>query len=68
MDASTPNRPATLVNCPACGETTRFSPDNPYRPFCSQRCKLQDLGAWANDGYRVPAVEPPDDAAEASQG
>jgi endogenous inhibitor of DNA gyrase (YacG/DUF329 family) len=35
---------------------------NPYRPFCSERCKLIDLGAWANEEYRVPAENAsPDD-------
>jgi endogenous inhibitor of DNA gyrase (YacG/DUF329 family) len=31
-----------------------WSPDNPYRPFCSERCKLIDLGDWAMEKYRVP--------------
>lgn len=59
-------RPAPVVECPACGEATRFAPDNAWRPFCSQRCKLQDLGAWANEGYRVAATEPPDDTLDPS--
>jgi endogenous inhibitor of DNA gyrase (YacG/DUF329 family) len=29
--------------------------ENPYRPFCSERCKLADLGSWLNGDYRVPA-------------
>jgi endogenous inhibitor of DNA gyrase (YacG/DUF329 family) len=35
-----------------------------WRPFCSERCKLQDLGRWADGGYRVPAerVEETDDS------
>lgn len=51
---------APLVNCPQCGKSSVFSAANPYRPFCSQRCKLIDLGAWANESYRVPGVEKPD--------
>jgi endogenous inhibitor of DNA gyrase (YacG/DUF329 family) len=31
-----------------------YSPDNQFRPFCSHRCKLLDLGAWANDAYAIP--------------
>jgi len=31
-----------------------YTPDNPYRPFCSQRCKLIDLGQWATENYRIP--------------
>jgi endogenous inhibitor of DNA gyrase (YacG/DUF329 family) len=33
----------------------QWSENNPYRPFCSKRCQLLDLGAWANEEYRVPA-------------
>jgi endogenous inhibitor of DNA gyrase (YacG/DUF329 family) len=35
-----------------------WSPENPYRPFCSERCKLADLGSWLNGDYRLPADEP----------
>lgn len=41
------------VPCPICRKMTDWY-DNPYRPFCSERCKLLDLGAWASEGYRVP--------------
>jgi endogenous inhibitor of DNA gyrase (YacG/DUF329 family) len=34
-----------------------WDPQNRYRPFCSERCKMIDLGAWANESYRVPVVE-----------
>jgi len=47
------------VPCPVCGKASPFTPDNPYRPFCSQRCKLIDLGQWANEEYRVPEQEKP---------
>jgi len=30
---------------------------NPYRPFCSERCKMIDLGAWATESYRVPVED-----------
>ena len=33
--------------------------DNAFRPFCSERCKLIDLGAWANDEYRLPTQDAP---------
>jgi hypothetical protein len=51
--SSAPAKPRT-VPCPLCGKPALFTPDNPYRPFCSQRCKLIDLGQWANEEYRVP--------------
>ncbi|HFC8536433.1 TPA: DNA gyrase inhibitor YacG [Neisseria bacilliformis] len=53
------NQPAPTVKCPRCGKPAEFSPRNPYRPFCSQRCKTNDLGAWADGSYRVSAEEEP---------
>ena len=50
-----------IVACPACGGDAVFAPSNPYRPFCSERCKTIDLGAWANESFRVPDETPPDD-------
>jgi endogenous inhibitor of DNA gyrase (YacG/DUF329 family) len=44
-----------IVNCPACGGESLYSPQNPYRPFCSERCKNVDFGAWATENYRVAA-------------
>ena len=49
------------VPCPSCGKAALFAPENRFRPFCSERCKTQDLGAWASESYRVPAQTPPDD-------
>jgi endogenous inhibitor of DNA gyrase (YacG/DUF329 family) len=46
-----------FVNCPRCGASAPYRSENPFRPFCSERCKLIDLGAWANENYRV-AVRP----------
>jgi endogenous inhibitor of DNA gyrase (YacG/DUF329 family) len=48
------------VQCPRCGAETVYSLENKSRPFCSERCRLIDLGAWASESYRVPAA--PDDA------
>lgn len=50
------------VACPSCGGPSPYSPDNAWRPFCSERCKQVDLGAWASEGFRVPAEAPPEDA------
>jgi endogenous inhibitor of DNA gyrase (YacG/DUF329 family) len=49
------------VRCPTCGSATRFSPANPWRPFCSEGCRSIDLGAWATERYRVQASPPADD-------
>jgi endogenous inhibitor of DNA gyrase (YacG/DUF329 family) len=50
------------VACPRCGAQSAFAPANPWRPFCSERCKLVDLGAWATERYRVagPAAADPE--------
>ncbi|MDO5086130.1 MAG: DNA gyrase inhibitor YacG [Comamonadaceae bacterium] len=52
--------PARQVRCPACGGPSLYAPENAFRPFCSQRCKLHDLGAWANESFRMEVQE--DDA------
>ena len=44
--------------CPRCGEPSHWE-DNAYRPFCSERCKLIDLGAWAKEDYRLPTQDSP---------
>jgi endogenous inhibitor of DNA gyrase (YacG/DUF329 family) len=41
------------MRCPVCRKTTDTSPANSYRPFCSERCQLTDLGTWAGEGYRI---------------
>ncbi|MCW5259956.1 DNA gyrase inhibitor YacG [Verminephrobacter eiseniae] len=50
-----------IVRCPGCRGDSVYGPGNAYRPFCSQRCKLADLGAWASEQFRMPAQDPPDD-------
>lgn len=42
------------VSCPACGGLSLYVPENRYRPFCSERCKQIDLGAWASEHFTVP--------------
>ena len=46
-----------FVACPQCGKKAAWSPENPFRPFCSERCKLIDLGQWATESYRIPVTE-----------
>lgn len=46
-----------VVRCPACGGDSVYAPSNRWRPFCSERCKQQDLGAWASEQYAVPEQE-----------
>jgi endogenous inhibitor of DNA gyrase (YacG/DUF329 family) len=46
-----------LVRCPQCGKDSEYSPANIYRPFCSHRCQLIDLGQWADEKYAIPLQE-----------
>jgi uncharacterized protein len=39
--------------CPTCAKKITYTASNPFRPFCSERCKLIDLGAWADEKYSV---------------
>lgn len=42
-----------FMNCPTCGKPVEWK-DNPFRPFCSERCQLVDLGRWVEGEYCVP--------------
>lgn len=43
------------IKCPQCGRLTLYTEANPFRPFCSERCRTMDLGAWASETYKIPA-------------
>ena len=53
--------PEKIVTCPQCKGDSVYAPRNPYRPFCSERCKNLDLGAWASESFRVAAPEQMED-------
>lgn len=48
---------AKEIKCPQCGRLTFYSEENSFRPFCSKRCRLVDLGQWADGKYKVPTEE-----------
>lgn len=55
------------VKCPTCGKAVAWTADAKWRPFCSERCRLIDLGAWAAEEHRIPGepaqpsdAEPPE--------
>ncbi|MDD5336171.1 MAG: DNA gyrase inhibitor YacG [Rhodoferax sp.] len=52
---------AKRVTCPTCGGDSVYASSNPYRPFCSERCKNIDLGAWASENFRLPVSKLPED-------
>jgi endogenous inhibitor of DNA gyrase (YacG/DUF329 family) len=59
--SSTPEIKPRLLTCPTCGGNSVYASSNPFRPFCCERCKNIDIGAWASEDFRVPAEAPPDD-------
>lgn len=59
-----PIKKVKQVSCPSCKALSDFSAENPYRPFCSARCKMVDLGDWANETYRIPEKIRPEDLDE----
>ena len=44
----------TMVKCPTCHRPVEWAPQSPYRPFCSDRCRLIDLGAWLSEQHAIP--------------
>ncbi len=51
------------ITCPMCKRITTWE-ENPWRPFCSERCKLIDLGKWASGDYRIECEEKKEEEGE----
>lgn len=51
---------STLVKCPTCRREIPYDAQSPFRPFCSERCRLIDLGAWSQESFRIPVVDQED--------
>jgi uncharacterized protein len=47
-----------IVKCPTCGRTVVWTAQSPFRPFCSERCRLVDLGAWFSEQRSIPDETP----------
>ncbi|MEZ5558813.1 MAG: DNA gyrase inhibitor YacG [Pseudomonadales bacterium] len=62
MSNSTPR----IVICPTCRARVKWTPGNEHRPFCSERCKLIDLGAWAGEQHRIAGNSIDDDVLSGS--
>ena len=54
----------TKVNCPTCEAEVEWKPENQFRPFCSERCKLIDLGEWAEEKHSIAGETFKSDARE----
>lgn len=46
-----------IVKCPTCGKQVKWEDASKWRPFCSERCRLIDLGEWANESHRIEGDE-----------
>ena len=44
------------IRCPICKTLTTYN-ENPSRPFCSERCKMIDLGKWITEEYKIETKE-----------
>lgn len=55
MSNDTPT--ATIINCPQCQKPTAWHESNKHRPFCSKRCQILDLGAWASEDRKIAGRE-----------
>jgi endogenous inhibitor of DNA gyrase (YacG/DUF329 family) len=55
------------LRCPTCRRAIEWSEQFPYRPFCSDRCRLIDLGAWLSEQHAIPG-EPADDSGQPAPG
>ena len=60
---------AQRLRCPTCQRPIQWTDQFPHRPFCSDRCRLIDLGAWLTEQNKIPDGEagPEDDEARAGE-
>jgi len=56
--------PSRVVRCPTCNRPVEWTESFPWRPFCSERCRLIDLGAWVTGEYCIPGDKKPDEEEE----
>ncbi|MEI7086221.1 DNA gyrase inhibitor YacG [Pectobacterium versatile] len=57
----------TTVKCPTCKQSVIWEAASIYRPFCSKRCQLIDLGEWADEEKRIPSDDMVSDSEEWSE-
>ncbi|MBE7420616.1 MAG: DNA gyrase inhibitor YacG [Ideonella sp.] len=62
MSAAQPAPRQLEVSCPVCARRTIYSEANRWRPFCSERCRTVDLGAWASEQFRVVEASAPEES------
>lgn len=52
-------KPGKTVKCPTCGKSVTWNSESKWRPFCSERCKLIDMGEWLDEKNRIPGDPTP---------
>lgn len=57
----------TVVDCPICGKKVTWGEESPWRPFCSKRCQLIDLGEWAAEEKFIPSNSDQNDSDDWSE-
>lgn len=55
------------IKCPNCGRETEWK-GNPFRPFCSEKCKLADLNKWFNEEYAIEGAAGNEESEEIDAG
>jgi endogenous inhibitor of DNA gyrase (YacG/DUF329 family) len=50
-------QPPRIVACPQCGRAVEWTDKSRWKPFCSERCRLIDLGEWFNEEHKIPGDE-----------
>lgn len=56
---------SATLRCPTCGHRFEYDAGHVYRPFCSERCRLIDLGAWLKEEHRIAGSGAPEEALQA---
>ena len=56
---SAPDFAPRIVRCPGCGGDALYAAHNPWRPFCSARCRSGDFGAWASEAFAIETKDAP---------
>ena len=46
-----------MIKCPTCRRAHPYDQNSSFRPFCSERCRLIDLGAWSQESFRIPVSD-----------
>ncbi|MES2843287.1 MAG: DNA gyrase inhibitor YacG [Pseudomonadota bacterium] len=61
MSSNANTNPLKTVRCPGCGGPSIYAPSNAFRPFCCERCKNMDFGAWAMETFKLPEQDSQND-------